>query len=117
MVAAVKLTKLAAVKLDDANAERARDSHATAIGELQNLPAVGMIALGEFTIGHQKSITVNHRLGRRPVMVYVSPPRIVAGITAGGNVFEIVGAVDRTQQIQLYADGFTVPVTVTVVVM
>jgi hypothetical protein len=117
----MKLSKLAAVKLADAAAERARDSHATAIAELQGLPAAGMIVLGDVTIADGAQVLVPHKLGRAPRFVWLSPPRVefgTPGFVAGGILADISGGgIDRKQTLRILAVGYGATVVVTVAVL
>jgi hypothetical protein len=116
------LTKPAVIRLDDPAAERARDSHAAAIEELQSLPAAQLTIVGEFVVPDGGSVLVNHGLGRKPRMVILSPPRVefgTPGLVAGGlGPIDLPGpTVDRTQQLRIFATGFGVPLTVVVAVL
>lgn len=114
------LKALAAVKLADPLAERARDSHANAIAELQQLPAAGLIVVGDFTIPNNGAVVVPHKLGRNPAMVWISPPRVAFGaaVNTFGVIYDVVGnGVNRAQSLYLSAFSYGVPVIVTVVVM
>ena len=129
MVAAVKLTKLAPVKLDDANAERSRDSVATAIGELQSLPATGLRVIKGVQLANGVDKFISHGLGRAPESVMVSPIRIPGILlttpdpTAAGVIVETRGAqlnggpIDGTRFVVLTAFGFNTTVTVDVWVL
>lgn len=116
-----KLTKLAAVRLADDDAERARDSHATAIAELQGMVAAGLTILDEVAIADGAQVIVNHKLGRKPRMVIFSPPRVefgTPGFVAGGILADISGGgLDRTQSLRILAAGYGATVFVTVAVL
>lgn len=123
MVAAVsrRFTKLAAVKLTDSDAERARDSHASAIAELQGLVAAGLIILDPVDIPNGGQVIVSHRLGREPRMVLFSPPRVefgTPGLVAGGILVDLPGnGLDRSQSLRILAAGYGCTVTVTIGVL
>jgi len=124
-----KLSKLAAVKLTDANAERSRDSHATAIGELQALPATGLRVIKGVQLVNGVDKFISHGLGRTPESVMVSPIRIPGILlttpdpTAAGVIVETRGAqlngspIDGAQFVVLTAFGFNTTVTVDVWVL
>lgn len=107
-------------KLADSDAEAVRRNVDQRIGEIQGLPAAALIVVGDFVVPNGGSVLVPHRLGRKPAMVYMSPPRVefgTPGLVAGGIVIDLTGpGIDRSQIIRLFATGYGVPVTVTVAV-
>jgi hypothetical protein len=115
------LKALAGVRLADPLAERARDTHAQAITELQQQPGVGLKILGDFEVPDTGSVLVNHPLGRNPSMVVLSPPRVEFGapiLFTGGIVIDLTGPdVNRAKQVRIFATGYGIPVVVTVAVM
>lgn len=116
-----KAIALAGVKLADPLAERARDTHAQAIVEMQQRPGFGLKVLGDVTVPNGGSVLVNHSLGRNPSMVILSPPRVefgTPGLVAGGIVIDLPGpGVNRAQQVRIFATGYGVPIVVTVAVI
>lgn len=118
-----KFTQPAAVKLADPDAERARDSTAAAIAELQGLAAVHIKVLPDIALPSGVEVSVLHGLGRTPRAVIVSPVRSRAALTAGLIVdyrgTRITGGepIDSTQIIVIAAFGFGATVTVDVVVL
>lgn len=118
-----RFTKLAAVKLEDPNAERARDSHATAIAELQENPALQLKVLRGIVLPNGTEVFVAHGLGRAPLAVIQSLLRSPAPLTAGF-VIEYRGLsiftsqpIDSAKVIVLAAFGFTNTITVDLVVL
>lgn len=115
------MNSVLAIKLEDQDAERVRLSHARAIDDLQNAPAASLIVIGDFLIPNSGSTLVDHRLGRKPSMVILSPPRVefgTPGLVAGGIVIDLPGpGVDRSKQVRIFATGYGVAITVTVAVL
>lgn len=123
-VAAMNLKAIAAVRLADPVAERARDSHAQAIVELQQLPAAALKVIRAVALPNGGSARIAHGLGREPLAVLVSPPYasgtvvITAGLVSEYRGTDAAGApIDRTQTIVLVAGGFGVAINVDVVVL
>ena len=116
----MSFTQPLTIKLADADAEAVRRNVDQRIREFQGLPAAGLIVVGDFTIANNGSVLVNHRLGRRPAMVWISPPRVEFGaaVNPAGVIYDVTGnGVDRTQSVSLAALGYGVPVIVTVAVL
>jgi hypothetical protein len=114
------LTPPLSLRLADANAEAVRRNVDQRIGELQRLPTAFLIVVGDFVVPNGGSVLVPHRLGRKPLLVVLSPPRSekgAPGLVAGGILIDLTGSdVDRTQAIRIFAAGYGVDVTVTVAV-
>jgi hypothetical protein len=103
------------IALDDADAERVRRSHGDAIRELQGMPAASTVIIADVSLANGVDTPVPHRLGRRPRMVIVSPPR---GASTTGRITEVrTGSHDRTQVVVLRADGWGATVAVDLAVM
>lgn len=96
-------------RLADEAAERARRNHEERLVELQQLPCVGLTPLGEISLVDGVATPIAHGLGRKPLMVFVSPVR---GASSSGRVEEVRGAPhDRTRVVVLKATGFGATVT------
>lgn len=99
-------------RLADQAAESVRRNHEDRIRELEQLDAPSF--LGTVTLPNTTAVTVAHKLGRAPKMVWVSPARgegVAIGTPSVGYVVELrtlaTGeAVDRTRVIVLEAAGF-----------
>lgn len=116
--------------LADADATAMLRSHADAIVELQTLPAARIDIIRNVTLNGASTalgVPIPHRLGRAPVFVGVSVPRVaaadLASLTAGmivdtGTATPLPAGhpVDRSKIIQLGAFGFTVNIIVDVMV-
>lgn len=111
--------------LEDPTAETIRRIHAQKIVELQQLAVLATTMIADVTLPNATPVTVAHRLGRAPKMVWVSPARGVGtalGTPTVGYVVELRGAlatgapIDRTKVIVLEAGGFGATVLVDVAV-
>jgi hypothetical protein len=116
-----QFTKPLAQTLPDPTVEAWRKNADQRIAELQAALMLGAVFVGEFTIADGEQKIINHRLGRTPTQVILSPPRVefgTPGFVAGGTIADISGGgLDRTQSVRILAAGHGVPVTVTVTVL
>lgn len=100
------------IALDDPDAERVRRSVEDAILELQGMPCASTVIVQDVSLPDATEVVVPHRLGRRPRIVLVSPPR---SPSTSGRIEEIrTGSHDRTKVVVLKASGFGATVTVDV---
>lgn len=116
----MKFTPALTSKLSDADAEVVRVNVDQRVKELQSMPAASLVVVGDFVIPNNGSVTVNHQLGRKPLMVILSPPRVEFGaaVNINGVIYDVTGhGVDRTQALFLAAFNYGVSVTVTVAVL
>jgi len=116
----VNFTPQLTAKLADPTAEAVRANVDQRIRELQALVAAAMIVVGDFVIPNNGAVVISHRLGRKPTMVWISPPRVVFGaaVNPSGVIYDVTGnGIDRAQSLYLSALGYGVPVTVTVAVL
>jgi hypothetical protein len=95
------------------DAERSRLEHDRAIRELQQAPSASTHFIPNIALANGVTTTIPHGLGRAPNFVCESIPR---GAVSAGYIIEIRGAVDRTQSIQLQANGWGATITVDLVV-
>lgn len=111
------LTQPLPIRLEG-DAERVRQSHHNAIRELQDVPIVGAVLVRDVAIPNNGTVLVSHKLGRRPVFVWLSAPRVALGSGAvSGSIFDVLGTgADRTQTLSLTAADFGTTVTVDVMV-
>lgn len=106
-------------RLEDADADQVRRSHADAIRELQALPAAGEVLIPNVSLVSGAETPIAHKLGRAPVFVQVS---VVSGAVTAGiitefrTVFSNGAPVDRTKIIVLQASGYGATVRVDVLV-
>ena len=110
------MRRLIGKTLADPAADTVIRSHAEAIVELQGLALAGARVIRGVSLPDSTHVVINHKLGRAPIMVIVSPPR---GAASFGSLIEVdLGASqpDRAQAIILEAVGYgaTVAVDVTV---
>ncbi len=112
MVEPVKSTPALTTRLADPDIERVRRNLETMISELKNKSRIVTKILPD-----NAETFVSHGLGRRPVMMAISPPRGAAN--AGGSIRDfgdkspLTGAIcDRSQSILLRTDGFGSQITV-----
>lgn len=111
-------------RLADADAERVRRNHEERIAEIQALPILGSALIEDVTVTNNGATFVQHKLGREPRFVWVSPIRVpnFAALTvgvivdAGGAAFTTANPIDRSKVIQLGAFGFGTTVVFDVVV-
>jgi hypothetical protein len=97
------------LKLDDDKAERARQNHDARIGELQKSPLAGPVVVS-VTIGNGATVTVPHRLQRRPVVV-------IQSIIRGGSTPGLVREISRDDKfVTLSASGFGASISLDLVV-
>lgn len=110
--------------LEDPAAETIRRIHSDKIVELQQLPITATAVRSDITIANGATITLAHKLGRAPLMVWVSPVRGLAGAAGTptvGQVSELRNTlngtpIDRTKVVVLLANGFGASVLVDVAV-
>lgn len=101
-----------AARLADEASERVRRNHEERIVELQRLPGASLTAIQDVELEDGVETPVAHGLGRKPLMVFVSPPR---GPSTTGMVVEVRGAPhDRSKVVVLKASGFGATVYVDV---
>jgi len=104
----------------DGDAERVRQSHADAIREIQDLPMSSVRVIADVVLPNGSGVQVAHKLGRRPLACFVSPPR---GAAATGQVQDFgqrtpTGAPnDLTQTLSLRATGFGADIRVDIMVL
>ena len=111
----MRLTPALDIRLDDHDIERVRRNHSARISELAALPMAGFVPIQNVTLVVGVATRIAHNLGRRPVMVWVSPPR---GPTATGRIEEIRdGSVDLTKYVVLKATDYGADITVDIGVM
>jgi hypothetical protein len=116
-------------RLADPAAERVLASHAAAIREIQDLPASSIRIIPNVVLPNGVRVAVPHRLGRRPRMVVLSAIRVTTGTGSGLTVGVVrdygdigggatgLDPIDRSQIIVLQPGGFTLSITVDVMVM
>lgn len=108
-----RFTKPLGIRASTVQDERIRESHATAIRELQEAPASRGIVVEDLDLPEATNITIRHNFGRR-ARVFVSPVR---GSSSSGRITEIVqnlATIDTNNATTLYATGFGATVTVDV---
>lgn len=109
------MRRLTTTRLADATLERVRQEHASAIGELQALPAVTMRIIPDVTLADGVETPVPHGLGRPAQWVRES---CVRGAAASGRVEEIRnGTHDRKLYVVLKATGWGATITASVAVL
>lgn len=102
--------------LSDEAAEQVRREHDRAIRELQRLPLADAVVINDVSLASGVDTPVSHKLGRKPRMVYVSPPR---GPSSTGRIEEMrtgLGALQRDQVVVLKATGWGATIAVDVMV-
>lgn len=117
----VQQTKAINAQLTDQPDERIRQNHEQRILELQTAPTASWVNLGDFHINNGATTIVPHSLGRVPLQVLLSPPKIPSiapGLTTGGIIMDLIGKeIDRTKQLVLFASGYGIAIDVTVSVI
>jgi hypothetical protein len=109
------MKKLSNTRLADADAERVRQEHAAAIGELQNLPASALRVVRDVVLADGVETPVSHGLGRPPAWSSVSCPR---NPSSSGRIEEVrSGGHDRAKVVVLKASGWGATITVDLAVM
>jgi hypothetical protein len=112
-------------RLADEVADRVRQSHAGAIRELQQLPLVGALCIQGVRLVNTVETEISHRLGRAPLMVWVSPPVAIPTPLTSGLIVQYRGRhgnagtgppIDATRVIVLAAFNWGADITVDVVV-
>lgn len=108
------MIKLLSLQLQG-DAERVRRSTFEAIGELQGLPAAATQIVNDVQLPDSVVVLVPHKLGRRPGIALVSPPR---GAALAGIIVEITdiaaGNPDRAKFVAFKASGMGATVVVDV---
>ena len=108
----VAVERLIDERLADPAAERVRQSHASALRELQRTRVVKDVRIAD-----NNFVLIHHRLGRKAEFVTHSPPRgaITAGIISEARGNDPSGRpMDATQVVCLVANGYGAAVTVDV---
>lgn len=107
-------------RLGDLTAERVRQSHAQAIRDLQDSPAIDMQVIQGVVLPSGAGVLVSHRLGRAPKFIGISAIRgaATAGVVDDLGVVDGAGnPIDRTKQLALRARSYGATITVDVQVM
>lgn len=120
-----RLRPASPIRLPDKDAETVNRDHRERIDELQSLPFAGARIFNGIALPTGVEVTVRHGLGRAPLWVGISVPRIpVTAVVTDIMVLEwrdkyfTTGApIDRTQFIVLAAYNTTTTITVDVVVL
>lgn len=102
------------IRLADESAERVRQSVAKSIVELQGVPAASAVIINDQPLPDSTIVLVAHKLGRRPRITLVSPPR---DASTAGAILELTDAAsnpDRTLYVALKAIGWGATITVDV---
>ncbi len=105
---------LATPRLADPDSEQVRRIHEDAIREIQRLPVLGMRLIPNVQLSDGVATPIAHGLGRAPLWVGISVPRLAA---AAGYVVESRDGVDRSRAITLTAHDYLANVLVDVVVL
>lgn len=114
------MTPLVAVRLADADAERVRQSHASAIKEIQSADLASAKIISDVSLPDGVPVAVAHGLGRAPR--FVAPSILRGGVTTGLLVeyrssHPSTGApVDRTRFILIAAFAFGATITLDLLV-
>jgi hypothetical protein len=109
------VVKLLDIQLEDERAERARRSHASAIGELQASPLAGAKVIAGVELSDATTRVIAHKLGRAPRWVGVS---VVRGASSAGVITETRGSpYDASQVLALTASGYGATITVDLLVL
>lgn len=114
-----------ALKLDDAAAEEANRDHRERIDELQRLPFAGAKVFQNVELPAGVDVTIRHGLGRPPIWVGLSIPRIKSGTTVGDYLllewrdtpFTSTTPIDRSQFIVIASYNNLATIVVDVVVL
>lgn len=105
--------------LADRDADQVRRSHAQGIRELQGLPIAAANLLPGVSLPNAVGRQIPHGLGRKPSMIWISPPR---GAATGGVIQDYAGATpsgvanDQTKTLSLRAIDFGADIVVDIVV-
>lgn len=102
-------------RIEDAATDQAIREHERTFADILNLPAAALRVINDVDLPEGIAISVPHGLGRAPRCVLVSAVRNDPPST--GRIVEVRQDVDRTNYLKLKATGFTVTVTVDVVVL
>lgn len=124
----MKFTKASGRKLDDPTAEANRQNVDQRIAELQaQVQALQLSTpkiIKDVTIPNNSAPIVHHGLGRAPQFVWISPLRVAnfgaltAGVIvdAGSNALTTGAPINRSQDLQIGAFGFSTTIVVDVAV-
>lgn len=123
----MKFSPPLSVKLVDPALEAVRQNIDRRIAELQQMKAVDLDVIRDVAISVNGATMVPHKLGRAPIFVGFSVPRvtpasfpaITAGVICelGPTAFTSLAPLDRARVLQIGAFGFSVPITIDVLVM
>lgn len=111
----MKRRTIDAAKLGDPVADRVRASHAEAIAELQGSDILDAKVF-RVELPDNVSVVVAHKLGRVPKFVCVSPIIFPSGTTTGRIVENRSAPTDRSKNIVLGAIGYSLTITVDVMI-
>lgn len=109
------MKRLTSIRLPEPAAEQARQEHAAAIRELQDLPAAAARVIAGVELEDGVVTPVAHGLGRPPAFVQASCPR---NPSTSGRIEEVrAGDHDRSRVVALEANGWGATITVDVLVL